>query len=66
LRDLTSIFFFAVYRLKVEEAKLEKIVKEQGGNVETFVGLVEDNAKTLKELKVRFCSNNRIGACNRL
>lgn len=39
-------------RLAEEEAKLEQIVKEQGSNVASFMGLVDENAKTVKELKV--------------
>jgi len=64
-RNLISISFLIVCRLKEEEAKLEKIVKEQGGNVETFVGLVEDNGKTLQELKVRLCFKLQLLQCDR-
>ena len=39
-------------RLAQEEAKLEQIVTQQGGNVTSFMGLVDENAKTVKELKV--------------
>ena len=45
-------FAVLLLRLAEEEAKLEQIVKEQGSNVASFMGLVDENAKTVKELKV--------------
>ena len=40
-------------RLKEQETKLDEITKEQGMDVDTFVGLVKENGETTDQLKVR-------------
>lgn len=63
LHDQNNRLAQQIKRLNEAERTLQQFAKTSGSDVQTICQLVQDNAKTLREMKVRACVRRKMWSC---